>query len=326
RGRAAVLAKANRRGGDVRVRVLLPDRRIVLLGPTSFDTPVSAVGHVDLPVPYAPNSKSFQRTVASALHRAKVEGNGGGGPRRRRKDEDQPDHPAAACPDLRKHLRALEKAARLRREVTLLERTIRSRTESIARQFDRVLRILDTWSYVDGWALTEAGDVLARLYHESDLLVAEALRLGLLDGLDAAAVAALVSTFTYETRGPGPGPTAWFPSDKAGQRWTRIEALGTELNRAEEEAGLPLTRPPDPGFAALAYGWAAGEDLDHVIADEDISGGDFVRNVKQLIDLLRQLGDIAPEPGTAAAARSAAEGLFRGVVSASSVVGATEEL
>ena len=33
-----------------------------------------------------------------------------------------------------------------------------------------------------------------------------------------------------------------------------------------------------------------------MIADEEISGGDFVRNVKQLIDLLRQLGDMAPEP------------------------------
>ena len=327
RGRGAVLAKANRRGGDVRVRVLLPDRRIVLLGPTSFDGPVGAVGHIDLPMPYAPNSKSFQRTVASALIRAKVnEGGaaGGSGSRRRRRDGDGVDHPVAACPDARKHVRALERVGRLRREAAAVEKTIRSRTESLARQFDRVLRVLDAWDYVEGWGLTEAGEVLARLYHESDLLVAESLRLGLLDGLDAAAVAALVSTFTYETRGPGPGPTPWFPSGRVRQRWLRIEALGAELNAAEQEAGLPLTRPPDAGFAALAYGWAAGEELDDVIADEDMSGGDFVRNVKQLIDLLRQIGDIAPVVETAAAARTAAEGLFRGVVSASSVVGAAE--
>ena len=47
-----------------------------------------------------------------------------------------------------------------------------------------------------------------------------------------------------------------------------------------------------------------------------------MRNIKQLIDLLRQLGDVAPEPATAKAAREAADRLFRGVVSASSVVGA----
>jgi ATP-dependent RNA helicase HelY len=236
-------------------------------------------------------------------------------------------HPVAECPDARKHIRALEKAGRLRSEVASIERSIRSRTESLARQFDRVLRILDAWDYVDGWSLTEAGDVLARLYHESDLLVAEALRSGAFDGLDAAAVAGLASVFSYETRGPGPGPTPWFPSHKVKERWSRIEALAAELNAAEEEAGLPQTRPPDSGFVALAYGWAAGEELDEVIADEDMSGGDFVRNVKQLIDLLRQLGDIAPVVETAAAARTAADNLFRGVVSASSVVSsATEEL
>ena len=57
-----------------------------------------------------------------------------------------------------------------------------------------------------------------------------------------------------------------------------------------------------------------------MLADEELSGGDFVRNVKQLIDLCRQLGDLAPEPDTAAAARRAAELLYRGVIAASSVV------
>ena len=56
-----------------------------------------------------------------------------------------------------------------------------------------------------------------------------------------------------------------------------------------------------------------------------MSGGDFVRNVKQLIDLLRQLGEVAPDPATARAARAAADRLFRGVVAASSVVSAGED-
>ena len=34
-----------------------------------------------------------------------------------------------------------------------------------------------------------------------------------------------------------------------------------------------------------------------------MTGGDFVRNVKQTIDLLRQVADVAPDPATAAAAR-----------------------
>jgi ATP-dependent RNA helicase HelY len=105
------------------------------------------------------------------------------------------------------------------------------------------------------------------------------------------------------------------------QRFAEIERLGASLNAAEHRAALPLTRPPEPGFFALAHAWAAGENLDEVLEDEELSGGDFVRNAKQLIDLLRQVGQVAPDPDTARAARTAAEELFRGVVSASSVVG-----
>ena len=54
-----------------------------------------------------------------------------------------------------------------------------------------------------------------------------------------------------------------------------------------------------------------------------LSAGDFVRNVKQLIDLLRQFGQVLPDPAAAAAARQAADALFRGVVAASSVVNAS---
>ncbi|HET9770305.1 MAG TPA: hypothetical protein VFS16_05405, partial [Acidimicrobiia bacterium] len=79
--------------------------------------------------------------------------------------------------------------------------------------------------------------------------------------------------------------------------------------------------PPDGGFAAIAHAWAAGKDLEDVLFDEELTGGDFVRNVKQLIDLLRQVGDVAPNRGTASAARAAADALFRGVVAASSTVG-----
>jgi ATP-dependent RNA helicase HelY len=229
-------------------------------------------------------------------------------------------HPVAGCPDARVHLRALERADRLARDIERLERRVKGRTESLARQFDRVLRVLEAWGYVDGWSLTDTGERLARLYHEADLLVAECMGQGLLDDLEPAELAALVSVFTYEARGSGE-PTIWFPTAKLRLRWAEVDGLAAELNSAEEEAGLPLTRRPEAGFIGLAYGWASGEDLGEVIADEEISGGDFVRNVKQLIDLLRQLEDLASRPATAAAAREAATRLFRGVVAASSVLG-----
>jgi ATP-dependent RNA helicase HelY len=252
-------------------------------------------------------------------------------------------HPVAGCPQLRTHLRAADRADRLERERERLERRIRGRSESLARQFDRVLGLLRRRGYVEGWSLTEAGDRLARIYHEADLLVAETLGAGLLDRLDPPSVAALASVFTFEARGPGPGPSAGFdpggqPGREAGKaparergprsdlqrRWRGVEELARRLADDEAAAGLPPTRPLDPGFAPVARAWAAGDDLSRVIADEEVSGGDFVRNIKQLIDLLRQIEQVASVPDTARAAARAADDLFRDIVAASSVLDAAD--
>ena len=323
-GRVAVISTANRRGDDVRIGALTPSRRYLTLSARDFRFPPRPVGRVDLPVPYAPRNPAFRREVAQALARVRpTEGAGAAVPRSGGRVPADPleSHPVAACPDLRRHLRAAERADRLEKDLRRLERRIQGRTESLARQFDRVLRVLEAWGYVDGWSLTEGGEMLGRIYHECDLLVAEALRGGLFDQLDPTGVAALASTFTYEARRPEGQADPWFPSPRMRRRWGELERMAAELNAAEEEAGLPLTRRPDAGFVAHAHGWAAGEELSEVIVDEAVSGGDFVRNIKQLIDLVRQLGDVAPEPATAKAAREAADRLFRGVVAASSVVG-----
>ena len=229
-------------------------------------------------------------------------------------------HPVAECPDARVHLRSLERADRLARDIERLERRVKGRTESLARQFDRVLRVLEAWGYVDGWSLTEAGERLARLYHESDLLVAECAGQGLLDDLEPPELAGLVSVFTYEARGPERADSRRFPPPgcaSGGRRSTGWRPSST----------VPRRRPacrspagPKPGSSASPTRWAAGEHLGEVIADEEISGGDFVRNVKQLIDLVRQMEGLATRPGTAEAAREATASLFRGVVAASSVL------
>jgi ATP-dependent RNA helicase HelY len=162
--------------------------------------------------------------------------------------------------------------------------------------------------------------VLARTYHESDLLVAEAMTTGVLDDLDAPSLAALASCFTYEHRGRDRPPDPRFPNATVRDRFRDLQRIADDLSADEEDAGLPSTGPPDAGFVHLAHAWASGDALAAVLEDEELSGGDFVRNVKQLIDLLRGIGDAAPEPATAARARQAAEALHRGVVTATSAL------
>ena len=90
------------------------------------------------------------------------------------------------------------------------------------------------------------------------------------------------------------------------------------IHNRERARGLELTREPDPGFAEKAYRWTAGAPLERVL-DEDDAPGDFVRSVKQLVDLLRQLEPLARDDALTAAIAEAHEGLHRGVVAYSSL-------
>src|SRR6185312_3379230 len=159
-------------------------------------------------------------------------------------------HPVSGCPRLGLHLKAAAAAERLTRDSDRLRRRVQRRSESLARQFDRVLRVLESWSYVDGWSLTDGGVLLSRLYSEADLLVAEALRTGVLDDVSPPELAALVSCFTYERRGPdaerSAPPSVW-PTSAVAQRARELRRIWKSLRADEDDAGLPETRAPDPG-------------------------------------------------------------------------------
>ena len=327
--RVAVLSVAFRKGNP-RLHVVDERSKPRTIGADQLSEPPQAVGNVELPEPYNPNNRAFQHQVGEALRRARLHAK-----RDDPGDADAEDeaaspaeqaflaaegHPVADCPDRDAHVRSAVQAERVGRELEDLRRQVRGRTESLARRFDRVLRLLEAWGYLDGWTLTESGQVLARTYHESDLLVAEAMTTGLMDDLDVPSLAALASCFTFEHRGRERPPEPRFPSSTVRERFRDIGRLADELGADEEAAGLPTTRPPDPGFVHLAHAWAAGDGLASVLEDEELSGGDFVRNIKQLIDLLRGIGDVAPVPATAARARQAAEALHRGVVTATSAL------
>jgi len=291
-----------------------PGRDVRRLGPDDFGAPPEAVARVELPDPYAPRSPAFRRMVADAGRRAKLRtGNGDGAPSPREADRDRTtDRRAAGASAL----------GRQEREVQRLERRVRARSESLARQFDRVLGLLESWGYVEEWALTDAGRLLARLSHECDLLLAEAVRDRVFDDLSAAEIAAVVSCFTYERRGPDDARSAHvrWPSNKVSAAVRAIERRWRDLNAAEDDHRLPATRPVDPGFVEAMFEWARGDAL-ALVLDDEVSAGDFVRQVKQCIDVLRQIGDVEPDPAVAATARDAARACLRGVVAAASAVG-----
>jgi ATP-dependent RNA helicase HelY len=221
-------------------------------------------------------------------------------------------HPCHDCPDRADHERWAARAAQLEAEIGGVDRRIRTRTETLARQFDRVLGVLGELGYVDGFAIRPKGAMLARIYGEGDVLVAEAVASRLLEGISPSEAAALVSTVVFESRERVPTPGE-MPTARAAERYERLQELWRHVRRVEDRHHVQLSRELDDGFATPVFHWAEGKPLDDVLHETGMAPGDFVRTCKQLLDLLRQLEDVAA-PATASIVRGARDAVNRGVV------------
>lgn len=326
----AVVASSRRRGGGARLAVIRGDGRKDVLGPSDFSAPPRVLATLPLPSPYDPSDAGFLRATARRLIESGLAGHDGGerpgGRRRDPLDDEQSGarmasgDPIASCPDLRRHLRAADRAERIEGEIGRLERRLSGRRRSLSGQLDRFLALLEEWGYVRGWSLTDKGHLLSALYHEQDLLVVECLDAGLLDDLEGPSLAALASAFTFEARARAQPEGQLAAGPELAERFSEIERIWRRLTQAEAAADLPTTRMPEPGFMGSAKAWASGRSLSRIMDRSGLSGGDFVRNVKQLADLLHQLGDLHDHPQTAAVAGRMAREIVRGVVAASSVL------
>lgn len=317
RGPVVVMTSASRKDG-ARLRVVNKGGDSLQATAEDFDAAPPALGSVKMPPNFAPNRKDFRQELAYRLRKTSLVQPQNTSNRRGRRDAANADlHPVARDPDLKQRMQAAGQAARVAREVAEIEGRVHGKTQTLARDFDRILGVLEAYGYADvaDWDLTPDGEMLARIFHESDLFVAEVVRAGLLDGLGAADLAALVSTLVYEHRSSEPPPRPWFSNDEIRGRWQRIAAISENLAAHERSAGVSEHRGPDPTFAAIAYAWVAGEGFAEVVDADELTGGDFVRTTRQLIDLLRQLAIVAPSRATRSAAGQAAEAAFRGVVS-----------
>ncbi len=310
-----VLAVAFRRGGRVRVKVTDREAEVYELTPNDLLAPPKRAGEVELPDPYLPNSVSFVYEVSQLLARTRL-----AAPKNRRSLGPSGEVVARTQldPAAVKGLRKLDK---IERDLARARTAAAARADSLGAQFDRVIELMQRRGHLIDWELTGGGQRLARLYHESDLFLVEVLEDGLFDDLTPPELVALASSFVYEERrSNGPRLEPWYPSNDLRRRFRQVQARHLDLNSDESELRLPLTREPDPGFMAVAHGWASGGGLDDVLAEAEFTPGDFVRTAKQLIDLLRQLAKLAPLASTGAAARAGADAVYRDLVAASSIV------
>ena len=145
RGLAVVLSSR-----DGKPTVLSEDRSYFRLSAKDFDDPPTVLTRIVLPRSGSSRSARYRRDVASKLVSLHVKR-----PREARHpadpaveekakalEERAAEHPCAACPERAKHERWAVRADTLEAQLKGVQRRIQIRTETLARQFDRVLAVL----------------------------------------------------------------------------------------------------------------------------------------------------------------------------------------
>jgi len=341
RGGLAVVLEADRDSDDPRPLVLTEHRWAGRISSADYSGASEPLGSMTLPKRVEHRNPRARRDLASALRSAaapldvpSVKAKRSGPPKERDVDpelaglrEQLHRHTAHDLPDREAKARLAERYLRIERDNEQIRQKIAAATNSLARTFDRIVVLLTERGFIESEdgdpKVTDDGRLLARIYSESDLLVAECLRSGTWEGLDAAELAAVLSSVLYESRGDAPGASDGtdVTTGKLRRALNQTRRLWTELRADEQRHRVTQSREPEDGFVAAVYRWATTGDLTAALAASDASGtgtplsaGDFVRWCRQVLDLLDQVRNAAPTPALRATAKRAINDIRRGVV------------
>src|SRR3984957_3618970 len=339
RGGLAVVLEADRDSTDPRPLVLTENRWAGRISSADYSDSAAPLGSMTLPKRVEHRQPRVRRDMASALRSAAagltVQSRKGG---RRNEPDAEPElralrdelrhHPAHPIADREAKVRIAERYLRLEREIDQLRGKVAAATNSLASTFDRIVGLLTERRFIEERSkgalhVTDDGQLLARIYSESDLLVAECLRGGLWRNLGPAELASVVSAVVYETRGSdGPAPrAAEIPTAPLRRALAETRRLSAVLRADEHRHRLNLSREPDEGFVTAVYRWVTTGDLAAALEASDVTGtgtplpaGDFVRWCRRVVAMLDQIRTAATENGLRTSAKRATDDIRRGVV------------
>ncbi|BCW06348.1 DEAD/DEAH box helicase [Arthrobacter sp. NtRootA1] len=339
----AVVLDSDANAREPRPSVLTSDNQLRRIGVHDVDAPVSPVTRIRIPKSFNAKVPKSRRDLASSMRHAISDD----APKSRRNSRHEdfglgsrlPDqeqkitelrralraHPCHGCSEREDHARWGERWWKLRKETDGLIRQIQSRTNTIAKTFDRVCDVLSAYGYLetnDAGTVTIStdGQRLRRIYGEKDLLISQSIRRGAINDLDAAELASLASTLVYQAKREDRGLRPRMPSVALETAVDIVVREWSQLEDTEEQNRLPLTGEPELGLMWPMYKWAKGRHLQDVLSGTDLAAGDFVRWAKQVVDLLDQLAKIPQlDPRLTRICRESIDLVRRGVVAYSTV-------
>ncbi len=304
-GPAVVITPASPNHRDEpRPVVMTADRQIRRLNHHDGLYDLAPIGFIKIPKSFTPKDQArLQKTITASI-RAIAADHVDIDRRLRKSTKINPEvqdlrdrmkaHPCHGCSDREAHARWAERSHRLDQQIRELEGRMQGRTNTIGKRFDRLCEVLVELGYLTqspsgDLSVTSRGDVLKGIYSESDLLVAQSIQSGVLDHLDAPALAAVCSSFLYESRRGETDELTSVPGGPTERAMEEIAQMWAQLHHVEHDHRLNTLRKLDAGLAWAVYRWAKGATLLKILTSNDVTAGDFVRWVRQVIDLLGQI-------------------------------------
>ena len=313
-------------GAPPRITVVTSDRQVRRMGSSEVHAALAVIGRVKVPKDFSARSANDRKALAERLRGFADEAAHARSPKRAAAGDSDAtsslrrqlrQHPCHGCAEREAHARWAERYFRLMRDTESLQRRVDSRTTSVARQFDRICDLLLETGYLEGDPeaprVTASGQMLAGIYSDNDLLVAQAITEGLWDDVSPPELVALAGAVVYEGRQREDSPR--LPGGKVRESALELAELARELDEIEARWGVPTSRDLDLGFVWPVHSWAQGGRLATILADSEMAAGDFVRWCRQAIDLLDQIRDaVDRDHPLHTTARRARDLIDRGIV------------
>lgn len=189
----------------------------------------------------------------------------------------------------------------LRSQIRSIQKQINKRRDVYLDDFDALARVLQFFKRIHlkdkRLTLTEWGHITSAIRAQNDLLISRVLEQVDFAALNPVDTAALLSTLIFEPRRNLDHDFA--PCSKTLKKMFRyVLHVADELRYVQEEENIPLTVSVEFDFAPIICLWGNGCQWSNLFKYTNMSDGDVVRSMRQLIDLITQLmmcNQLAPD-------------------------------
>lgn len=181
----------------------------------------------------------------------------------------------------------------LRSQIRSIQKQMKVQQEIYLREFDALTRVLQYFGRLkpnnsQHWELTPLGEMTSHIRAQNDLLISLALENLEVETLTPVDLVVILSTLVYEPRRFMKHDLA--PCSRTAKKvFKDLLYIADDLRYIQEIENIRLPITIEFDFAPIVALWANGSRWSSLFKFTEMTDGDVVRSMRQLIDLLRQL-------------------------------------